>query len=552
MIGGLVLVLGVVLTPIQPASAALPCPTVIAHRGNTAAGGPTESSIGAFQATFGTGSKWIETDVRFTKDAVPVLMHDSTVDRTTTGTGYVANLTAAQFAALRMNDGQSPPTLDQALGLLRDNPDRRLIMEVKAMTSSQDQILLDKLSGLESQVYVNAFAAQLASIQRLKAANPLLQISMATYSPVLPPPPGLSGEDMEFTYVTAERVQELHAAGMIVRAWVSNGPTGWQALRNVGVDAIMTDQTSAYMRWAAVECPAVPPEPTEPTEPPDETPPTVSQSAPGDGAEVSGTVQVTGAASDDVGVDTVSLLVDGATVASAPGGPAGAVALSWDSVTVANGTHTLRLQARDEAGNIGQSDVVSVTVQNEDQADVTPPSAPSGLARTISGFSVRLTWAASTDNVGVTGYTVYRSGVAIGTTTTATTYTDSAAPPGRTHTYTVRASDAADNTSAASTGVSATLPADRTAPTSPTGLRATPGATGTRQITLTWNASTDNAGVTNYYLFRGNSKYRLLGKVLTFTNTGLTAGTSYTYKVYAIDASGNWSGASGKISARAR
>ena len=115
----------------------------------------------------------------------------------------------------------------------------------------------------------------------------------------------------------------------------------------------------------------------------------------------------------------------------------------------------------------------------------------------------------------------------------------------------MRARDAAGNVSAASTGVSATLPADRTAPTSPSGLRATAGTSGTRQITLTWNASTDNAGVTGYYVFRGNAKYRQLGNVLVFTDTGLIAGAKYTYKVYALDASGNWSGPSGNVTATA-
>ena len=80
------------MTPIQPASAALPCPTAIAHRGNAYPGGPPESSIGAFNAAFSAGATWVETDVRFTKDGVPVLMHDSTVDRTTTGTGTVTGL----------------------------------------------------------------------------------------------------------------------------------------------------------------------------------------------------------------------------------------------------------------------------------------------------------------------------------------------------------------------------------------------------------------------------------------------------------------------------
>ena len=72
------------------------------------------------------------------------------------------------------------------------------------------------------------------------------------------------------------------------------------------------------------------------------------------------------------------------------------------------------------------------------------------------------------------------------------------------------------------------------------------------QFGHSWNASTDNSRVTSYHLFRGNAKYRLLGNVTSFTDTGLTSGTRYTYKVYAIDAGGNWSGPSANVSATAR
>ena len=193
-----------------------------------------------------------------------------------------------------------------------------------------------------------------------------------------------------------------------------------------------------------------------------------------------------------------------------------------------------------------------MTVDNVDNVDdMSPPSAPTGLTGSLSGFTVRLTWTAATDNVGVTGYTIYRGGVAIGTSTLPT-YTDTSPPLARASSYTVRARDAAGNLGAASNSTSVTVPADNTAPTSPGGVSATAGAIGSRQITVAWNASSDNVGVTNYYLFRGNSKYRLLGNVTSFVDTGLTAGTRYTYKVYALDASGNWSGSSGNISATAR
>jgi hypothetical protein len=91
--------------------------------------------------------------------------------------------------------------------------------------------------------------------------------------------------------------------------------------------------------------------------------------------------------------------------------------------------------------------------------DTTPPSVPTGLAGNAStGTSVGLTWNASTDNVGVASYTVFRNGSSIGTPTT-TSFTDNGVSPSTTYTYTVNAKDAAGNTSAQSAPVSVTTPA---------------------------------------------------------------------------------------------
>jgi hypothetical protein len=94
----------------------------------------------------------------------------------------------------------------------------------------------------------------------------------------------------------------------------------------------------------------------------DTTPPVVSLTAPGSGATVSGTVNVTATASDDVLVAGVQFLLDGnplgAEVTTAP------YALNWASTTVANGTHTLAARARDGAGNTTASIPVTITVNN--------------------------------------------------------------------------------------------------------------------------------------------------------------------------------------------
>jgi fibronectin type 3 domain-containing protein len=245
-------------------------------------------------------------------------------------------------------------------------------------------------------------------------------------------------------------------------------------------------------------------------------------------------------ATDNVGVTSYVVYRDGIPLTSM----SSPVTSFTDNALVGNSAHQYYVKAFD-AANIGGPASNTVT---RSFADTTAPTAPTGLARTLSGFTVRLTWRASTDNVGVQSYTIYRAGVAVGTSSTLA-YTDTTAPLAKTSTYTVRARDAAGNLSAASSSVSAAVPADTTVPSRPTGLKVT---AGTKQIVVAWTASTDNVGVKSYYLFRANAKYRLLGKVTSFTDTGLVTGRQYTYKVYALDAAGNWSASSGNVTATAR
>lgn len=87
-------------------------------------------------------------------------------------------------------------------------------------------------------------------------------------------------------------------------------------------------------------------------------------------------------------------------------------------------------------------------------ADTTAPSIPTGLVASLSSGKPRLTWKASTDNVGVTGYIVYRTLAGVRSEVarpTGTTYTDRNAVAGKTYTYTVKARDAAGLTSGFST-----------------------------------------------------------------------------------------------------
>ena len=176
--------------------------------------------------------------------------------------------------------------------------------------------------------------------------------------------------------------------------------------------------------------------------------------------------------------------------------------------------------------------------------DSVPPTAPSGLTATGGVGRIDLSWTASTDNIGVTRYDVYRSttsGFVAGPTTqvaqvsgTTTTYRDSNLSAG-TYYYLVKAEDAAANLSPPSPEAAATATADTTPPTAPTNLVATPAA---GQVSLTWAPSTDDVGVTRYTVLRGGTPLASTTGT-SYTDTAVIAGASYTYAVTAQDAAGN-------------
>ena len=208
-------------------------------------------------------------------------------------------------------------------------------------------------------------------------------------------------------------------------------------------------------------------------------------------------------------------------------------------------------------GTLSGSANFNWTISNP--ADVTAPTTPTSLAATaFSATQINLSWSASTDNVGVTGYQIERcQGVGCSnftplTTVTTTAYSNIGLTNATSYSYRVRASDAAGNLSGFSNVSSATTP-DTQAPTAPAGLTAT--ALTSTQINLSWTASTDNVAVTGYQIERcqgaGCSNFTPLITVTTtnYSNTGLTAGTAYSYRVRATDAATNLSPYSNTASA---
>jgi glucose/arabinose dehydrogenase len=161
------------------------------------------------------------------------------------------------------------------------------------------------------------------------------------------------------------------------------------------------------------------------------------------------------ASTDNVGVVAYDVFHDGQLIKSVSG-----TTLSTSFPVVQRVTWGLYVQARDAAGNVSQGSSPTVNITPPPCDDPTPPSAPTGLQGTASGTSITLHWTASTDNIGVVAYDIFRNNaqvgsvVGTGTVPPVTTFTDAALPANTTFSYFVVARDGAGNVSPHSSTIS--------------------------------------------------------------------------------------------------
>jgi uncharacterized repeat protein (TIGR02543 family) len=208
--------------------------------------------------------------------------------------------------------------------------------------------------------------------------------------------------------------------------------------------------------------------------------------------------------------------------------------------------YTFTVKARDAAGNVSLASNQATVLLGMIQ-DTVPPSAPTNVAATnVTSNAISLRWTSSTDNVGVVVYQVYVGNTLSGTVT-APTATVGGLQPNTSYNVTVTASDAAGNVSAVSGVLAVTTAAgvDTTPPSVPTGLVAS--SVTSSSVTLTWNPSTDNVGVTGYDISVSTLDSIRTATTTTFTWSSLQPATQYTFAVRAKDAAGNVSGPSASL-----
>ncbi|GAA0406764.1 glycoside hydrolase family 18 chitinase [Streptomyces luteireticuli] len=179
----------------------------------------------------------------------------------------------------------------------------------------------------------------------------------------------------------------------------------------------------------------------------------------------------------------------------------------------------------------------------------TPPSAPGQPVSTgVTASSISLKWPAATDAKGIKNYDVYRGKDKVATVAKLA-YTDTGLTADTEYTYTVVARNVNDKTGPASPA--ATFRTTKGGSDKPPSAPGTPQASAVTDtsVALKWTAATSDKGIKEYDVYRGTVKAATVAK-LAYTDTGLTAGTDYTYTVVARDTAGQTGPASAPLTVR--
>jgi glycerophosphoryl diester phosphodiesterase len=231
----------------------------IAHRG--ASSYAPENTLAAFDLARAMGAQHIELDVHETQDQHLVVIHDDTVDRTTTGTGPVAQYTLAALQALDAGAwfgltflGERVPTF--AAVLARYKGQLHIHTELKGQTASLAQRTADMIRAHDMVAEVTITSFQRSHLQAMRAYAPEFPLGwlvvgeidetvLATAREL-----GLAQLCPQATVVTAALVQRLHAEGLLVRAWGVGNEALMRQVVDAGADGMTVnfpDKLLAYL-----------------------------------------------------------------------------------------------------------------------------------------------------------------------------------------------------------------------------------------------------------------------------------------------------------------
>jgi len=219
---------------------------IVGHRGARAV--HPENTVTALKEGMKCAD-FVEIDIRLTKDGIPVVMHDATLDRTTNGSGPLSGKTLQEIQQLDAGDGHSAPTLQDVCDLCL--PSCGIVAEIKE--SGSEEAVCSILCEYDPHfLWVVSFLPE--SIQTVKRLLPRVKAGLICstdcddpFSPVLS-----TGADAILprqTIVTQEMVAEAHRQGLSVIIWTLNAPEAYMKAVASGADGWVTDDPCALRTW---------------------------------------------------------------------------------------------------------------------------------------------------------------------------------------------------------------------------------------------------------------------------------------------------------------
>jgi len=229
-------------------------PQVIAHRGGTV--DTPENTVAAFKNAIALGVDWLEMDVQRTRDGVLVVIHDTTVDRTTNGTGNVGDFSLADLRALDAGNGARIPTFEDVILLAKE-------AGVKILPEAKSPQLYPALGADMAALLTENNAVQNSAVQSFNAdalseiyvSNPDIQLcrlyGQKTFSLRDPQPaaaqilcpPALT------VLVNPWMLKQAHTDGRQVFVWMGDleSPVTLRMLLAMGVDGLMVNDPAQLL-----------------------------------------------------------------------------------------------------------------------------------------------------------------------------------------------------------------------------------------------------------------------------------------------------------------
>ncbi len=210
---------------------------VVGHRG--VGGIEPENTLRSFKKAIEMEVDYIECDVHLSSDGYPVVIHDDTVDRTTSGKGKVKDLTLKELRELDAGKGEKIPLLEEVLSLVKNKTG--IIIEIKDPNAKNKVIETVENKKMKDEVLLASFDSHILHEIKNDFGKIFLSYKNVSLSLFIAKEVKTSFLGLKYTLIKPEVVRKVKENNLRLLAWTVNEYEDIKKLINLGVDAIASD-----------------------------------------------------------------------------------------------------------------------------------------------------------------------------------------------------------------------------------------------------------------------------------------------------------------------